>query len=132
MRPQAEARKATASSSNGTMLNGKPVQRRVVRDGDEIQIGETRIVYRAIAAAPASATDDDVDLFGGDEPSASAPQQSKPEVDGDDLDLGADEPVVAKPAASPAPAAPKPAETGTEKSVTVGPNFPAAPAPKKK
>ena len=94
-------------SSNGTMLNGKPVQRRVVRDGDEIQIGETRIVYRAIAAAPAAATDDDVDLFGGDEPSASAPQQSKPEVDGDDLDFGADEPVVAKPAASPAPAAPK-------------------------
>ena len=33
---------------------------------------------------------------------------------------------------APAPAAPKPAETGTEKSVTVGPNFPAAPAPKKK
>jgi hypothetical protein len=94
-------------SSNGTMLNGKPVQRRVVRDGDEIQIGETRIVYRAIAAAPAAATDDDVDLFGGDEPSASAPQQAKPEVDGDDLDFGADEPVVAKPAASPAPAAPK-------------------------
>lgn len=33
---------------------------------------------------------------------------------------------------APAPAAPKPAEGGVEKSVTVGPNFPAAPAPKKK
>lgn len=33
---------------------------------------------------------------------------------------------------APAPAAPKPADSGTEKSVTVGPNFPAAPAPKKK
>jgi myosin heavy subunit len=33
---------------------------------------------------------------------------------------------------APAPAAPKPAESGVEKSVTVGPNFPAAPAPKKK
>ena len=32
---------------------------------------------------------------------------------------------------APAPTAPKPAEAGTEKSVTVGPNFPAAPAPKK-
>ena len=33
---------------------------------------------------------------------------------------------------APAPAAPKPAESGVDKSVTVGPNFPAAPAPKKK
>ncbi len=33
---------------------------------------------------------------------------------------------------APAPAAPKPAESGTEKSVTVGPNFPGTPAPKKK
>lgn len=33
---------------------------------------------------------------------------------------------------APAPAAPKPAEGSVDKSVTVGPNFPAAPAPKKK
>ena len=33
---------------------------------------------------------------------------------------------------APAPAAPKPAEGGVEKSVTVGPEFPGAPAPKKK
>jgi len=33
---------------------------------------------------------------------------------------------------APAPATPKPAEGGVEKSVTVGPDFPAAPAPKKK
>ncbi|MBI5799353.1 MAG: hypothetical protein HZA92_01325 [Verrucomicrobia bacterium] len=33
---------------------------------------------------------------------------------------------------APAPAAPKATESGVEKSVTVGPNFPAAPAPKKK
>ena len=33
---------------------------------------------------------------------------------------------------APAPAAPKPTESGVDKSVTVGPNFPAAPAPKKK
>lgn len=33
---------------------------------------------------------------------------------------------------APSPAAPKPAEGGVEKSVTVGPDFPAAPAPKKK
>jgi len=33
---------------------------------------------------------------------------------------------------APAPAAPKPAEGGVEKSVTVGPEFPGSPAPKKK
>lgn len=33
---------------------------------------------------------------------------------------------------APAPAAPKPAESGVEKSVTVGPDFPGAPTPKKK
>jgi len=33
---------------------------------------------------------------------------------------------------APAPAAPKPAEGGVEKSVTVGPDFPGAPTPKKK
>ena len=33
-------------SSNGTMLNGKPVDRRMLRDGDRIEIGKTVIVYR--------------------------------------------------------------------------------------
>lgn len=40
-------------SSNGTLLNGKPVQRRVLRDGDRVQIGQTEIVYRETAASPA-------------------------------------------------------------------------------
>ena len=60
-------------SSNGTLLNGKPVQRRVVRDGDEIQIGATRIVYAERAAAQAhKPAADDGDLFGDDEAPAVA------------------------------------------------------------
>ncbi len=69
-------------SSNGTLLNGKPVARRLLREGDEVQIGKTVITYREGAvpgasgtgAAAASATrraevvDDDNDLFGGDAP----------------------------------------------------------------
>lgn len=68
-------------SSNGTLLNGKPVQRRVLRPGDEIRIGQTAIVFVEDAAAGAApsgsapaaagstrtvqpAADDDVDLFG--------------------------------------------------------------------
>jgi predicted component of type VI protein secretion system len=38
-------------SSNGTLLNGKPVQRRMLRDGDEVQIGKTTL--RFTAAPPA-------------------------------------------------------------------------------
>lgn len=71
-------------SSNGTLLNGKPVTRRVLRDGDVVQIGATALTYvERIAApaappaavapaapAPAVAADDDLDLFGGDAPAA--------------------------------------------------------------
>jgi hypothetical protein len=41
-------------STNGTLLNGRPVTRRVLRDGDEIRIGKTVIVFRE-GAAPADA-----------------------------------------------------------------------------
>jgi predicted component of type VI protein secretion system len=59
-------------SSNGTLLNGKPVERRMLRSGDEIQIGKSvlRYVEGAMAPAPAAPTTpvpaDDLDLFGGD------------------------------------------------------------------
>ena len=33
-------------SSNGTLLNGRPIDRRMLRDGDRIEIGKTVIVYR--------------------------------------------------------------------------------------
>jgi predicted component of type VI protein secretion system len=61
-------------SSNGTLLNEKPVTRRVLRDGDRVQIGKTVVVYhdgalpgaapRTGAAAAAVFADDD-DLLGG-------------------------------------------------------------------
>lgn len=63
-------------SSNGTLLNGKQVQRRVLRDGDKIQIGKTVIVFReglhAAQAASVEPTGDDNDLFGG--PSVPTPK----------------------------------------------------------
>ncbi len=100
-------------SSNGTMLNGKPVQRRVLRDGDEIQIGATRIVYLAQAVAQKPpAKSDDLDLFGDDEPAA-AGAAGPADEEGDDLDF-------ASPAAAPAPApSPMPA-----------PKQPSAPPPR--
>jgi predicted component of type VI protein secretion system len=124
-------------SSNGTLLNGKPVQRRMLRDGDQIQIGKTVIVYRegVIAtkpveapkpaaapkvappqparpsAAPAAAGDDD-DLFGDApaKPAASAPlPKPAPATAADDDDLFGDAPApAAKPQAVPPPAPARP------------------------
>lgn len=53
-------------SANGTLLNGKPVQRRVLRAGDEITIGTTVLKYgegAATARAPAAASEpEELDL----------------------------------------------------------------------
>ena len=71
-------------SSNGTLLNGKPVTRRVLRGGDQLQIGKTVFTFRegevpgggapkASGAGPgrgAAAVEDDNDLFGGEAPAA--------------------------------------------------------------
>jgi hypothetical protein len=59
-------------SSNGTLLNDKPVTRRMLRGGDRIQIGKTLLVFhegavpgRATAAPAAGAAGlEDNDLFG--------------------------------------------------------------------
>jgi hypothetical protein len=88
------------NSSNGTLLNGKSVDRRLIRDGDEVRIGKTVIVYRegvlpgaksanrSASGAPVIFEDDD-DLFGdssssaattagGPRPSAPAPKAPEP------------------------------------------------------
>ena len=76
------------NSSNGTLLNGKPVDRRLIRDGDEVCIGKTVIIYREGALPGAKSTnrsasgapvifDDDDDLF-GDSPSSAPPIAAEP------------------------------------------------------
>lgn len=58
-------------SSNGTLLNDKPVARRMLRDGDRIRIGQTVLVFHEgdlPGAPPTTGTTgsgfDDNDLFG--------------------------------------------------------------------
>ena len=85
-------------SSNGTLLNGKPVDRRMIRDGDEVRIGKTVIIYRegplpggnpgtSSSGGPASSAifDDDDDLFGGDDvsstPSVAEPVAQNPRME---------------------------------------------------
>ncbi|MCA8975435.1 MAG: FHA domain-containing protein, partial [Planctomycetes bacterium] len=68
------------NSSNGTLLNGKPVARRLVRPGDQLQIGKTVMIFSAgqpaasavSAAAPAAAVFDDDDELFGEAPIAAA------------------------------------------------------------
>jgi len=100
-------------SSNGTLLNGKPVDRRMLRDGDRIEIGKTVIVYRqgdlpGRASRDTSAPDelfgDDDDLLGGAPEELAAPA-ARPAED-DPLDDGEDLFSEASTGASPAPGAP--------------------------
>lgn len=103
-------------SSNGTLLNDKPVQKRMLRDGDEVKIGKTVLVFHEgtpPGAAPtagkgggaAAVFADDDDLLGGDAPasppSAAAPAVPRPPV--------APAAVVPPPPPPPRPATPAPA-----------------------
>lgn len=119
-------------SSNGTLLNGKPVTRRMLRDGDEVRIGATVLRYverlaaapgpaAPVAPVPATAPDDDLDLFGGDG-AAPTPAPSAP--------AAAPKPLPAAPAPVPPPpvaAAPRPSVVEFEDEV-VEVRRPAAPA----
>ena len=69
-------------SSNGTLLNGKKVQKFVLRDGDRIQIGAWAIAYREGNAASPKAIAVAEELTFDDEPtvSSSAPSASPPSV----------------------------------------------------
>ena len=42
------------ASSNGTFLNGNEISLEVLYDGDEIQMGNTRLVFRVIPIPPDS------------------------------------------------------------------------------
>lgn len=108
-------------SSNGTRLNDKPVTRRMLRDGDRIQIGATVLVYRegaapgaapAAARKPAASDGDDDDLLGGDAPAATPPAAAPARASAaaaDDEDLFAAEPAAAPAAPPAAPPAAAPA-----------------------
>lgn len=118
-------------SSNGTRLNDKPVTRRVLRDGDRIQIGATVLVYRegeapgAAAATgaptPARAAFEDDDLLGDAAPTTPPPPPPKPAAapppataapaspfadDDDDLLGGAPRAAAAPPPSRPTPPVP--------------------------
>lgn len=99
-------------SSNGTLLNGKPVQRRMLRPGDEIQIGKTVVRY----------------VEGGPAPAAPSTVASKPVAPPDDVDLFDDEGGPPAAPARPAVTAP-PAPVPPPRPAVVAPPSPPPPRP---
>ncbi|MEC8252293.1 MAG: FHA domain-containing protein [Planctomycetota bacterium] len=103
-------------SSNGTLLNSKPVDRRMLRDGDRIEIGKTVITYREGSAPsqspPSTGGDlfeDDDDLLGGDSASPSpSPKADAGLLDDEDDELLSASPPAPAASASPAAAPPPP------------------------
>lgn len=86
-------------SSNGTRLNGKPVERRMLRDGDRVEIGKTAVVFREGALPVGGAAGGGRGSVGRGSvgaPSAPAPAAADPFGDDDDL-LGGGSPSSAPP-----------------------------------
>lgn len=82
-------------SANGTLLNGKPVQRRVLRPGDQITIGTTVLRYGEGQAGTPSPT--------VAKQSAREPASGSREFEPEELDFGGSDPQPA-PRALPVPA----------------------------
>ena len=112
-------------SSNGTLLNDKPVQRRMLRDGDQVKIGKTVLVYHE-GTAPAAARGASGPATSGPVPFGSATNAA---LDGDD-DLLADGPSAAPPVPTPAPLrVPPPAPRPAIVAALPPPAVPPTPAP---
>jgi len=112
-------------SSNGTLLNGKPVTRRVLRPGDEVQIGKMVLVYREGAPASAPAQP-------GAQPGTPAPRPAAATSFADDDDLFGSTnvtPAAAPPVPSPAPPPPRPVPAPAAAPRPLPPPPPVAPAP---
>lgn len=97
-------------SSNGTLLNDKPVARRMLRDGDRIRIGQTVLVFHegelpgaAPAASAAGSGFDDNELFADTSPATAAAAPPPPP-----------RPAPPPPPAPPAPSAPAVVEFADE------------------
>ncbi|MBL8756435.1 MAG: FHA domain-containing protein [Planctomycetes bacterium] len=104
-------------SSNGTLLNDKPVTRRMLRSGDRIQIGKTVLVFHD-GAVPGSAA-------------AKSPTASAPDLDDNDLFGDGPTEVAMQPPPKPAPApAPPAAPAPVPAPVPAPPRTPPPPPPK--
>ncbi len=104
-------------SHNGTLLNGKPVQRRVLQPGDEIQIGESVLRFVAGAPAPSRKPEPEPEELEFGSPEVPAPAPAKQQAGPQDVVEFVDEIVEVRAR----PAAPAPAVTARSPAEAVRP-----------
>jgi signal transduction histidine kinase/pSer/pThr/pTyr-binding forkhead associated (FHA) protein len=59
-------------SSNGSYVNGQPVQEQELTSGDQLQLGQTILLYTAVSGTPPEDLSDLVDIVGRQQPDASS------------------------------------------------------------
>src|SRR5579859_3533073 len=97
-------------STNGTMVNGKPVKKHFLQNNDVVEIGKHKLKYFNDAPAAATAADFEKTMIIRN-PAKAAPPPPKPDMGDTQTNLKplAPQPEVVKPAPAPAPApAPRP------------------------
>ena len=118
-------------STNGTMVNGKPIKKHFLQNNDVVEIGKHKLKYFNDAPAQASAADFEKTMIIRN-PAKAAPPPPKPAADAGlaetvtNLKPGSDATRPVPPAEATAPPRPAPAPAAAE---TTAPPKPAAPPP---
>jgi len=121
-------------STNGTMVNGKPIKKHFLQNNDVVEIGKHKLKYFNDAPAQASAADFEKTMIIRN-PAKAAPPPPKPAADAGlaetvtNLKPGSDATRPVPPAEATAPPKPAPAPAAAAAAETTAPPRPAAPPP---
>ena len=122
-------------STNGTMVNGKPIKKHFLQNNDVVEIGKHKLKYFNDAPTAATAADFEKTMIIRN-PAKAAPPPPKPEVQGDThtnlkplaTDTAAKSPMAAPPPPPAAPSAPAGAPTAPAAPAAAVPETPPAPS----
>ena len=122
-------------STNGTMVNGKPIKKHFLQNNDVVEIGKHKLKYFNDAPTAATAADFEKTMIIRN-PAKAAPPPPKPEAQGDThtnlkplaTDTAAKSPVAAPPPPAAAPSAPAGAPTAPAAPAAAVPETPPAPS----
>jgi len=121
-------------STNGTMVNGKPIKKHFLQNNDVVEIGKHKLKYFNDAPAQASAADFEKTMIIRN-PAKAAPPPPKPAADAGlaetvtNLKPGSDATRPVPPAEATAPPKPAPAPAAAAAAETTAPPRPAPPPP---
>jgi FHA domain len=115
-------------STNGTMVNGKPVKKHFLQNNDVVEIGKHKLKYFNDAPTAATAADFEKTMIIRN-PAKAAPPPPKPEAGPGDTQTNLKPLAAEAPKAAPAPAASSSATTTTTSPPEPAPMRPAPPPP---